>query len=450
MHSTMEITKSEINSILFYQGSTNNIEINNTEDWLKDFYNVQNAYEAINTLLFDGFENEKVRMIQEKRKINTVLLDYLPELLKVYCNIFTAMCKYTFFYEKREFLYTYRSDRFQTINSLEKNFIPSFFSTTLSPHTDIYFHRKKGILLLDIEASSNILHLDINDILKEKSLYPNENEILFPPFLSFYKKNMVLNEVEKTYKDIDGNPPKAKYKLQLAGFTIPSKITSPEKMWIFKNQIMRKDYIENAKNVWNSCNMGKMPEEVAIKRYVDWKRNISNYLQMKYVEIYRNIIPKTEETQRREVFIKELSELKADANKKREKYDMQITRTNLALSFLQPMALFFLALSFNQNLELYMKVLSIIFSTLCMIITGISKSLSLEGKLEQRTATYLRLDELERDLRYETDFNEKNIEKYIERMKKIIIEDNSQCEKNVNSLVVFLESFHKEDINKNL
>lgn len=252
----MYITKSEINSILFYQGSVGQIELEKSKELLKDFYRIGNAYEGINVLLFEGFENEKVRILQERRIPNAVLLEFVPELLKICCDIYRAMCKYTFFYETRKSLYTYRSDRIQTLYYLEQGQIPSFFSTTSVPVANSYFQKKKGILLLEIEADADILHLDLNGVLKEKSSFSHEKEILFPPFLSVYKERMELNEVEKTYADIDGKPPKAKYKLQITGMDFLSQFEDEEgsnpkeeKMQLLLKQIMQEEDIRIAKSI---------------------------------------------------------------------------------------------------------------------------------------------------------------------------------------------------------
>ena len=114
----MLLTRSERNSILFYQGGTGNIELSDSERHLRSFYKVKNAYEAINVLLFPGFDNETARLIQENREIDQVLLDFMPELLNVYENLYRVMCRYAVCLEKRDKIYVYRNDRMQTLAQL--------------------------------------------------------------------------------------------------------------------------------------------------------------------------------------------------------------------------------------------------------------------------------------------------------------------------------------------
>lgn len=90
-----------------------------------------------------------------------------------------------------------------------------FFSTSLSQKANPYFHEKKGSLLLEVEASGKIPHLDMNAVLGTKSIFKTESEILFPPFLGLELGPMELNEREKSYRDMDGDSPKAKYKIYL-------------------------------------------------------------------------------------------------------------------------------------------------------------------------------------------------------------------------------------------
>lgn len=281
----MLLTRSERNSILFYQGGTGNIELSDSERHLRNFYKVKNAYEAINVLLFPGFDNENARLIQEKREIDRVLLEFMPELLNVYENLYRVMCRYAVCIEKREIIYAYRNDRMQTLAQLKAGQIPSFFSTSLSQKANPYFHEKKGILLLEVEASGKVPHLDVNAVLGTKSAFKTENEILFPPFLSLELEPMELNEREKSYRDMDGDPPKAKYKIYLKEDTGEPKTgqsegTESEETLLRK--IMNTESLQNVKEVWKICNRGCLPDKTAKDNYVNWKKDLQQYLKMKY------------------------------------------------------------------------------------------------------------------------------------------------------------------------
>ena len=70
------INKKEFQSLLFYQGASDHIELDPSESVLEDFYSIDNGYETINMLLFPGIENEKARLQIEKRdKISDKILN---------------------------------------------------------------------------------------------------------------------------------------------------------------------------------------------------------------------------------------------------------------------------------------------------------------------------------------------------------------------------------------
>lgn len=53
----------------------------------------ENAYRTLNALLFDGYENEKERIFQEKRQLNPVFIELLEETLAIYVGVFAVMCQ---------------------------------------------------------------------------------------------------------------------------------------------------------------------------------------------------------------------------------------------------------------------------------------------------------------------------------------------------------------------
>lgn len=284
----MLLTRSERNSILFYQGGTGNIELSDSERHLRSFYKVKNAYEAINVLLFPGFDNETARLIQENREIDQVLLDFMPELLNVYENLYRVMCRYAVCLEKRDKIYVYRNDRMQTLAQLKAGQLPCFFSTSLSQKVNPYFREKKGLLLLELEASGKIPHLDVNAVLGTKSAFKTESEILFPPFLGLELEPMELNEREKSYRDMDGDPPEAKYKIYLKEDMEEPKADQAEKTEseeMLLTQILNTENLQNAKEIWKKCSFGFPPDETAKDSYTNWKKALQQYLKMKYAGI---------------------------------------------------------------------------------------------------------------------------------------------------------------------
>ena len=113
----MKLTQDERNHILFYEGAINSIQRGRVGE---ELYAIDNAYEAVNMLLFPGMENERTRISVEKREIDSVILDFMEELLQVYCGLYRVMCKYTYLEENKTEIYTYRKDRKNTFQLLQK------------------------------------------------------------------------------------------------------------------------------------------------------------------------------------------------------------------------------------------------------------------------------------------------------------------------------------------
>lgn len=56
----------EIRSLLYFQGAIENIVLGKNEEHLRKFYSIDNAYEAVNMLLFDDIGCEQARLWEEK------------------------------------------------------------------------------------------------------------------------------------------------------------------------------------------------------------------------------------------------------------------------------------------------------------------------------------------------------------------------------------------------
>ena len=68
---------------------------------------------------------------------------------------------------------------------------------------------------MDIEAQDTLEHIDLNDVLGEQSGFPDEEEILYPPFLYLSTEQLLLTEKEKGLKDYQGHPPYGKFRVVL-------------------------------------------------------------------------------------------------------------------------------------------------------------------------------------------------------------------------------------------
>lgn len=451
-----EINKSEMISLLFYQNASLTSEEIATKSGVEKFYEVSNAYEGLNMLLFPGVENEKSRLIAESRRVDTILLDYVDELLRVYDDLYSAMCKYTYVCDKGIVLHTWRYDRQQSMSTLANGENASFFSTSGVRKTDDYFKKKKGLLILEIESSPYTLHVSINDVLGERSKYPDEKEILFPPYSAVRLEKMAMTGEELAYEDQDNNPPVGKYKVCITnnprcrGQQGQKRITNEKKrelLFVIKDSSL----LENAKKVWATYNTGQNPDAESINKYLYWKGKLQDYVKVRQAEIYQEFLGGNEEgnEKRKELLIRCIEAAGADANEKREQYEKRLIKQNKVLAVVQGIAAFFIAVSILEpDMETFhlsdaFRILGIGFTVVSLTLYRIFSGIALSGKERQRTLTYLRLDELQRDIRFTQVFDSDKIEAYVERYRQIIHEDNQHCIDNTDQLLKLLDELGK-------
>lgn len=460
-----EINRLEKDSLLYYQGGGANIKLSPEKQNLRKFYNVGNSYIVINALLMPGISNEKARLKEEGKRVSLSMFEHMDELVEIYCRLYSAMCKYTYLYEHEAKYYTYRDDRMSTLEFLRHGQMYSFMSTKRCNDGNKDFHDKDGILLLEVAAQGNIEHIDVNAVLEGESKYPHEQEILFAPFVLLDKELLGMTEEEKCYKDIHKNPPKAKYLLHLRlSSIVPYRTNNDEGLYA---EIMDSVSTDNVGQIWETFMSGKEPEADAVRYYVEWKEKFQMYLRIRFAEIKYEVMGyglKVDEvyrgsnqqdigerqdksnkqglTHKQEVSIVQdssdiqinqelVNKLVADVenyygytNAKRIKYKKCVQGVNVIVSVLYPMMTFFVALSFLENLQVIMKVVSLLASAIGAVVPLIAKGLAWNENLRQRTVTYLKLDELMRDMRYEKSLDENSLNRYVERYKEIISEDN--------------------------
>lgn len=438
------ISQEEKNSILFYQGAVEKIRPGEVSQQLTDFYRVPNAYEVINVLLMPGMENEKNRICDEGRTLEPILLQCMSELLNIYCNVYSAMCKYTYG-QKQDKLRTYRSDRMHMKCCINKGKTGSFLSTSRKKKATYNFGKKNGILLLQIEAPGNIEHIDMNDVLGDDSKYPEENEVLFAPFLYCDTQIMEMDAEEMELKDVNGNPPQEKMHVKIKASEIQGKkcVADEFEMEQLKEIILKNNYIENALAIWEKLK-NRYPISGSEKQiYIEWKEKIVRYLKLRFNEIKHQYM----KDEYADLLEEDIQKYMAYTDSNRIKYDKQFVSFGIAISCLQPIGTLMIALSLLDEFAAFSlgaKIASLVINTICLILIGIVRNLSLGGKVQQRTRTYLRLDELQRDLKYEKDLSEENVEKYIARFKQIVSEDDTACEQNLEKHVKYVDAMKND------
>lgn len=282
-----EINQLEKDSLLYYQGGGRDIELSPERQNLRAFYDVDNSYLVINALLMPGISNEKARLAKEGKQVSLAVFECMEELLEVYCRLYSAICKYTYFYEHDAMYHTYRDDRINTLEFLSHGQMYSFMSTNRYNSGNTDFQDKDGILLLEVKAPGDVEHIDVNAVLQEKSIYPHEQEILFAPFVMLDKEPLKITEEEMLYKDINGDLPKSKYMLHLRGSSIvPCEIDGhKEELKELYTKIMDVKDLNTAKQIWKMFMNSGEPDCKATQVYVEWKEKLQKYLRMSFAGI---------------------------------------------------------------------------------------------------------------------------------------------------------------------
>ena len=439
-----EISRLEKDSILYYQGGGENISLSPNQQHLREFYNVDNSYIVINALLMPGISNEKARLKEEKRKVSLSVFKYMDELVKVYCRMYSAMCKYTCFYEHEYRYHTYRNDRMNTLDFLTHGQMYSFLSTKNRLSNDNDFHDKDGILLLEIEARGNIEHIDVNAVLGNDSKYPLEQEILFAPFTLLDQEVLEMTEDEKLYRDIHGNPPEAKYLLHLRlSSIVPCETDDREEIKTLYQDVMNPDSLSAVRQVWERLMDGTEPDAETVQRYTAWKERFQIYLRLRFAQIKYETMAHSCNADRRceanrsedngaiQKFQLRLHKLETDLRNysaytdgKRTKYKHYVQTVNVIVSVLYPLTTFFIALSIFDQLQEVMKAASLLSSLTGTIAALVAKGSAWNEKLQQRTSTFIKLDKLTRDMEYEKSMDENSLDRYVQRFKTIVDEDN--------------------------
>lgn len=439
-------TSEEIRSLLYYQGAIKEIVLKPEEQCLQEFYSIPNAYEAMNMLLFDDIESEKVRLWSEKRQISSEFLDNIAEVLKIYCALYSAICKYTYLDKRKTNVYTYRDDRNYTyIHMKSRNQNESFLSSTLNEQKrTTVFQRKEGLTFFEFAADSGVEYLDMNKVLGKLSAYSDEEEILFPPFLTLHIEEMEMNDVEKTLKGINQTSPMGKYRVYLEHSTISPKSMDEkikEELEEAYRRIVNTEQINNAKEVWNEISANKYTPD-KIRKYLEWKRELQVYIKSYFSVIKWKILNNSE---RESMFIKDLEWKLQDANSKREKYEEKLLFRYKAEIITGALAGLFLTLSMSGNSHQEELRIAFLCSIVILgVIAGFTRIESLSEKLLQRTEIFLAYDELRQRWKYEKMHIPSVLDSYINKMLEIMALDNQFCRQYTNNKIAYMKDWEEK------
>ncbi|MCC8047375.1 MAG: hypothetical protein LIP12_18135 [Clostridiales bacterium] len=285
------ISQEEKNALLFYQGGGKNIKLSSDQAYLRGFYNSYYYHDMINVLLMPGVGNEKARLREEHRLLDIEMLDQMEELLAVYCRIYSAMCKYAAAGNRRCVEGSYRIDRVNTLDYLKQGQMYSFMSTTLlsKRFNPANYCNKNGLVILQVEQCNEAVeYIDLNAVLGLDSAYPEEDEILFAPFTLVRLEEIELNEEEMRYRDINNEPPKAKYKIFMEGSSIGAELLSLDDNAI---QELRSRILDPRELAWakeamiDKIALGKEMEGDSLQRYIRWKEDLQSYFKACFARI---------------------------------------------------------------------------------------------------------------------------------------------------------------------
>lgn len=443
----MKITTKEKDAIRFYQGDIrerdskgNLIDKSNRSG----FYGIEGAYRTMNCLMFDGIKNEEERIAEGNGKLEPVIFEEIEKVIEVYCDIYRAMCKYASGMTDVKKKMVYRTERGCSIEALKKGTTCSFMSTSQERIPGKFFRKKKELTILDILYPTNVPHIDFQEVLGDEYLFKNQKEVLFPPFLNIELEKIELSQEEKEYKDIDNKPPHAKYivsikEIKRRNQEIESKNAKSlgKERNVFASQVLQK--LINKEKISN-----KEKEE-----YSTWKKDVRAVIWKEFKKIeeqyYEFRIMDVKQTLKEDI-----RNMLKTFDKKRREYKKRIHIYNGILVTMNTIPLASIALSFIDSIEVPMKIIAIISSAVSVLVSNLLKSEVYHMKMIQRTKTYLSLCELKRDIKYETVWDRKTEERYIEKYKEIMKEDTIMSLKNMEVQIKNLEGLFQNEIDGTL
>ena len=164
-------------SLRFYQNSMSD------RDAARDpMYGIPGAYGLINALLFEGITSERTR-VREGKSLHPELLSHMPSLLGAVRDIFYFFTA-SVMQGKCPAVTLYRTERAAGLGEMiRKGKTVSLTSASKACEFPDYLLEKEGISLLRIQVPAWTPRIDVNALLTEGNLHPEEQEVILPPFL---------------------------------------------------------------------------------------------------------------------------------------------------------------------------------------------------------------------------------------------------------------------------
>lgn len=267
-----EITKRQLDAIRFYMGDSEMVESGIYQGGPK-------AYNTINALLHYGMEDEKEK-IRDGKPIELIDDKHLKQYIEMIGDIRKAMEIYRDSHQEDDVkLRSYRIDRISAVERFQKDRrIYGYFSTCKWGFLPEYAHTKSDIVMLEVERDEDVPYLDFSELFREFYAKPEEAEILLPygAVVTELKEIPLTSEECRMYCDMNGNPPRGKWRLHVSCDKSDAEIGCGKENcdWL----LTEKQIVEQISRCMRRLSEHRELSEEEERFYCEWKRKLVDWL----------------------------------------------------------------------------------------------------------------------------------------------------------------------------
>ena len=199
------LTPDELRAVKFYEGDIPECDSSDP------FWGDTHAYVTLNALLYDDLATEYTR-VREGKQLNPEMLRDRNRLRALYAALHSAAEKGA----GTRSMTGYRVERARDFQvCLQKGMTCAFTSTSIDGFLPAYGD-KQEIVLLTYHVPAGVPRIVFSEML-DSYRKSSENEMLLPPFLRFSVRERPLSDADCTITDLNDEPPKAAYLLEIHG-----------------------------------------------------------------------------------------------------------------------------------------------------------------------------------------------------------------------------------------
>lgn len=447
-----KISTKELDSIRFYQGDVRKRKADGSlsDELQEGFWGQRSAYKTMNCLMFPGIDNEMERIREKNAVLIPQLLMEVDLIVEMYCDIFRAMCKCRDNSHETMYRKTYRTERGISAEELKKGYTVSFTSTSKSSSPEEFLKEKSGLTLLEILIPANVPQLDFEEIFCDDNLFPQQREIMLPPFLKIQMEELSLCETEKAYRDVDGNPPKGKYLVEITDEMDFTEISKEDSLGIQMTEAENKE----AADFLEKLTQGMDISEEEVRKYCGWKAAFRNKIKKEFSRILEELSLSEKSTtnkndltisEQRKQLISDVNAMCVQFKKKQEEYKNLLDKGNLFLSIANAMVIGGISLSFVPVIGNLMKILAILGGIFSILITQQMKTQAYGVKAMQRSKTFLRLCDLRLEMRYKQHWTPEVLQSFTENFLNIMRLDTEMSLQNLQIQIESSEEIYRSE-----